>query len=101
MSTTLTIPPHYLRIQFFDQISYMKYGYIGLCLNEYQDLTYRCGTKIATACAAGKPYTKTGEETMRLSGYERYTIDYCVGCMIVYIAVCRTASYLALRFLKM
>ena len=79
----------------------MKYGYIGLCLNEYQDLTYQCGVPGGVPCIATTSYTKTGEETMREFGYERYTIDYCVGCMIVYIAVCRISSYLALRFLKM
>ena len=88
-------------MQFFDQISYMKYGYIGLCLNEYQDLTYRCGTALKPVCGPNDVYVKVGETTMANFGYERYKIDYCVGCMIVYISVCRIASYLALRFLKM
>ena len=78
----------------------MKYGYIGLCLNEYQDLTYKCGTA-KKICDATTTYIKVGETTMGEYGYERYSISYCVGCMIVYIAVCRIASYLALRFLKM
>lgn len=79
----------------------MKYGYIGLCLNEYQNLTYQCGVPGGAACTATTAYIKKGEDTMAEFGYERYTIDYCVGCMIVYIAVCRISSYLALRFLKM
>ena len=77
----------------------MKYGYIGLCLNEYQDLTYVCGNAASPVCTDKTDYT--GETTMKKFGYDRYTIDYCVGCMIVYIAVCRISSYLALRFLKM
>ena len=79
----------------------MKFGYIGLCLNEYQNLTYQCGNAGGPACIATTPYIKTGEVTMAEFGYERYTIGYCAGCMIVYIAVCRISSYLALRFLKM
>ena len=77
----------------------MKYGYIGLCLNEYQDLTYVCGSAAVPGCTEKTVYF--GETTMKSFGYDRYTIDYCVGCMIVYIAVCRISSYLALRFLKM
>lgn len=87
--------------QFFDQISYMKYGYIGLCLNEYQDLKYVCGSVAVPVCTEKTVFTQVGEATMKNFGYDRYTIDYCVGCMIVYIAVCRISSYLALRFLKM
>ena len=42
----------------------------------------------------------TGEAVMATFGYQRYTIGYCGGCLIVYIIVCRVISYLALRFIK-
>ena len=77
----------------------MKFGYIGLCLNEYTDLTLLCGTYAKPVCTATTIYS--GIPIMAQYGYDRYTIGYCAGCMIVYIAVCRTTSYLALRFLKM
>lgn len=91
--------------QFFDQISYMKYGYVGLTINEYTGLKYKCGTRAAPLDGPGDvcPTSNelTGEATMKRFGYDRYTISYCAGCLIAYIIVCRTASYLALRFWKM
>lgn len=87
-------------LQFFDQISYLKFGYVGLVLNEYIGLKYKCGTAAEpeTVCKPGN--VLTGEETMNKFGYDRFTIDYCAGCLVAYIAVCRFASYLSLRFLK-
>jgi len=42
----------------------------------------------------------SGENVMITFGYQRYTTQYCGGCLIVYIMVCRVISYLALRFIK-
>lgn len=78
----------------------MKFGYVGLTINEYTGLKYECGTK-AVPAACDKDSVLFGEETMKKFGYDRYTINYCAGCLIAYIVVCRTASYLALRFWKM
>ena len=77
--------------QFFDQISYMKYGYVGLVLNEFRGKDFVCD---------GKKFCN-GNDIMLDKGFDRYTINYCAGCMIAYIAVCRLTSYLALRFIKM
>ena len=77
--------------QFFDQISYMKYGYVGLVLNEFRGKDFVCN---------GKNFCN-GNDIMLDKGFNRYTINYCAGCMIAYIAVCRITSYLALRFIKM
>jgi hypothetical protein len=41
-----------------------------------------------------------GEAVMTTFGYGRYTTEYCGGIMIVYIIVCRVASYIALRLIK-
>lgn len=94
----------YPKWSFFDQISYMKYGYIGLCLNEYTDLVLTC---TPAQLVFNKPnqsvgvcqYT-SGQQLNALYGYTFYNVDYCAGMMIVYIIVCRIASYLALRFIK-
>ena len=82
-------PPFY--VQFFDEISYLKYGYVGLVLNEYKGLKYKCGTALdpQTVCLPGN--ILTGEQTMKTFGYDRFTIEYCAGCLIAYIAVCRFA----------
>ena len=88
--------------QFFDQISYMKYGYIGLVLNEYHNLKFDCKPQSTVPeCLTTTDGTYSASYMLIINGYDRYTIGYCAGCMIVYIAVCRITSYLALRFIKM
>ena len=87
-------------VQFFDEISYLKYGYVGLVLNEYQGLKYKCGTTLKPRTVCEPDDILTGEDTMYKFGYDRFTIEYCAGCLIAYIAVCRFASYLSLRFIK-
>lgn len=76
----------------------MKYGYIGLCLNEYNNLQFQCTT--AQLNAKGVCAITSGDYMTALYGYNRYTVNYCGGMMIVYIAVCRVISYLGLRFIK-
>ena len=94
-------PVLFISSQFFDQISYMKFGYIGLVLNEYRGLRLTCAKKSAFAeCATSNDGTFNASVVLRTNGYDRYDIGYCAGCMVVYIAVCRIASYLALRFIK-
>jgi hypothetical protein len=82
----------------------MKFGYIGLVLNEYRGLILTCSSAKSTftecATSTTKPPTFNASVVLRNNGYDRYDIGYCAGCMVVYIAVCRIASYLALRFIK-
>ena len=79
----------------------MKFGYIGLVVNEYTGLVFDCGTSGAKPNVPVATCIPNGEKIMYNNGYDRYTVGYCAGCMIVYIAVCRLTSYLALRFIKM
>ena len=79
----------------------MKFGYIGLVVNEYTGLVFDCGTSGAKPNVPAATCIPNGEKIMYNNGYDRYTVGYCAGCMIVYIAVCRLTSYLALRFIKM
>lgn len=81
----------------------MKYGYIGLSINEYDNLTLQCTPKqMVKSAVTGLPYCvyTSGDQLTALYGYNRYTVQYCGGMMIVYIAVCRITSYLGLRFIK-
>jgi hypothetical protein len=34
------------------------------------------------------------------AGYNQYTITFCAGVLVAYIAVCCFGSYLSLRFIK-
>ena len=94
----LTQIQFFFSLQFFDQISYMKYGYIGLCLNEYNNLTLQC---TPAQLVKGVCVFTSGDQLTAQFGYNRYTTGYCAGMMIIYISVCRIASYLGLRFIKM
>ena len=75
----------------------MKYGYIGLSINEYDNLVLQCTPK---QLVKGVCVITSGDYQTALFGYNRYTVPYCAGMMIVYIAVCRITSYLGLRFIK-
>jgi ATP-binding cassette subfamily G (WHITE) protein 2 len=90
----------YPKWAFFDKISYMKYGYIGLSLNEYNNLELSCLPGQLVPKNTGICTYTSGDQLSYLYGYNRYTIQYCGGCMVAYIAVCRLTSYLALRFIK-
>eukprot|EP00597_Dinobryon_sp_UTEXLB2267_P005220 CAMPEP_0170078388 /NCGR_PEP_ID=MMETSP0019_2-20121128/14987_1 /TAXON_ID=98059 /ORGANISM="Dinobryon sp., Strain UTEXLB2267" /LENGTH=661 /DNA_ID=CAMNT_0010291231 /DNA_START=84 /DNA_END=2069 /DNA_ORIENTATION=- len=87
---------NYPKWKFFDAISYMKYGYVGLCLNEYQNWTIPCTKK--SDFVGGK--CLTGDDWAAKYYYQKYDVTYCFGLMIVYIVFCRVVSYLALRFIK-
>jgi len=94
----LNSTPAFRRWLFADAISYMKYGFIGLCLNEYTDLTLQCSPKQLNA--KGVCPTTSGVPIMKQFGYDMYTMTYCAGIMCVYIFIARLFSYLALRFIK-
>jgi len=91
------------RWQFADALSYMKYGYVGLTLNEYKGLKFTCTAKqiaAKTCIATGEKYMAMTNTAGANLGYDRYTIEFCAGIMVVYLVGCRIVSYLALRFIK-
>lgn len=79
--------------KFADSLSFTKYAFIGVAINELQGLEIECDT---TPCS---PLT-TGEQIMAVNGYDDYTIGFCVGILIVLIVGSRILAYLGLRFMK-
>lgn len=79
-----------------DAISYAKYTFVGICLNELQDLKITCPLNDTTP---GICYP-TGEDIIRLKGYNYISIGGCIGVLIGYILVCRFIAFLGIRFLK-
>jgi ATP-binding cassette subfamily G (WHITE) protein 2 len=79
--------------KFVDALSYLKYTFLGIAINELEDLTLECvpGQKCT--------YTK-GSQIMAAMGYDRYTKEYCAGLLIVLIIGWRLLAYLGLRFIK-
>jgi hypothetical protein len=68
----------YPRWKFFDSISYMKYGYVGLVLNEYEGWIIPC-TKPSdySTTSTGELYCKTGDQWADSYGYKRYNVPFC------------------------
>lgn len=81
--------------KFADALSYLKYSFIGVSLNEYQGLVLDCTAaqiKSGTIC--------NGAQQIALYGYDQYTINECCACLVGLAIGFRLLSYLALRFIK-
>lgn len=79
--------------RFADGLSYIKYAFIGVALNEMHDLTLTC-TPGVSACVS------QGSTLIDQKGYDEYTISFCAGMLIMYIVGYRILAYLGLRFIK-
>ena len=79
-----------------DAISYTKYTFVGVALNELSGLQLSCpaGTEGTGAC------TSNGEALIRERGFDYISIGGCIGALIAYIVVCRFIAFLGVRFLK-
>ena len=105
--------PHW---KWADAISYMKYTFVGLCINQYQGETFECGidpvtqkseakmamingTMTPTCLFADKKYT-TGEQVMAVNGYDMYELGDMVYSLFIFIFLARFIGWMALRFIK-
>ncbi len=75
-----------------DALSYVKYTYVGISLNELNGLVYTCTP--ANSCPA------TGAAVEDQLGFNKFTIGECAGILFAFIAVCRILAYLGIRFVK-
>jgi ATP-binding cassette subfamily G (WHITE) protein 2 len=83
---------------FLDAISYVKYTYVGISLNELSGLQLTC-TATQLNADGNCPIT-SGSQTIATLGLDRFTIGACIGALILYIFVCRIGAYVAVRFIK-
>lgn len=79
--------------RFADALSYIKYAYVGIALNELDGLQLSCDSK-------GTCKYISGQELIYAFGYDEYTIGGCAGYIWVLIAGFQLLGYLGLRFLK-
>ena len=91
--------------KFADALSYMKYVYVGFCVNEYTGLTLHCSPSDPPAAfkivnGVKECAITTGEQIMEQYGYQDFTLSYLLGILCVYIVGCRIVAYLGLRFYK-
>jgi ATP-binding cassette subfamily G (WHITE) protein 2 len=87
--------PDYFK--WLDALSYVKYAYVGVSLNELSGLTLICTEKqlVKGVC----PIT-SGEFTIDLLGLDQLTIGSCAGGLVAFIVGTRFVAYLGIRFLK-
>jgi ABC-type multidrug transport system ATPase subunit len=93
--------------RFADVLSYIKYAFVGVSLNENDGLVLHCTSSelnSAGMCVM-PPLTNysppfTGAKFNDYYGYDQFTIAYCAVALVIYILSCRIAAYLALRYIK-
>lgn len=99
--------------RFADTLSYIKYSYVGVSLNENLHLLLNCDPDelTKTPSASGSfvyscvipPLNKppySGSAYNAYFGFDQFTIGSCVGALVLYIFSCRLLAYLALRTFK-
>lgn len=85
--------PEYAKWKWLDALSYIKYAFIGVSLNELNGLEFSCPS-------GGNCTITSGDQVSAQKGYDQYSIAYCGGILVLYIAVCRFIGYLGLKFIK-
>lgn len=91
--------------KFADSLSYIKYAFVGVSLNENDGLLITCTqseldstNKCIIPPINTPPYT--GAAFNSYYGYDNYTTSYCAGILIAYIIISRLIGYVALRYIK-
>ena len=87
----------YPQWEWADSLSYLKYVYVGVAVNEFSGLELTCTTE---EISNGACKFTDGEQVMETFGYDIYSVGFCVGTLIIYIICCRFIAYIALRFIK-
>jgi hypothetical protein len=76
-----------------DALSYIKYAYFGIALNELHGLEL--------SCAPGQVCVYTnGTQQLEALGYTRYSMGACAGYLVLLIVAFRFLGFLGLRFFK-
>jgi len=83
--------------KFLDVISYIKYCFVGIALNELEGLELTCSKE---EISLGQCKIHSGDVIIKDKGYDEYTIEYCAGSLVAYIIGVRLIGYLAIRFIK-
>jgi ATP-binding cassette subfamily G (WHITE) protein 2 len=78
-----------------DALSYVKYTYVGISLNELTGLSLNCDN-----LASGATCVTSGETTINNLGFDQYSISLCAGVLVVMIVGFRMIAYLGVRYIK-
>eukprot|EP01004_Peranema_trichophorum_P007263 NODE_6044_length_933_cov_45.596296_g5455_i0.p1 GENE.NODE_6044_length_933_cov_45.596296_g5455_i0~~NODE_6044_length_933_cov_45.596296_g5455_i0.p1 ORF type:complete len:190 (-),score=30.59 NODE_6044_length_933_cov_45.596296_g5455_i0:362-901(-) len=89
------LPTYYV---WLDALSYLKYSYVALGLNENTGLTLYCTPSELNA--KGVCPTTSGQQTIESLGLNKLSIGLCALGLLSIIVGCRFIGFLGLRFLK-
>jgi ATP-binding cassette subfamily G (WHITE) protein 2 len=81
-----------------DALSYAKYTYVGIALNELTGLVLTCTE--AQKNAAGNCPIPNGEFTIQQLGLDKLSIEICAIVLVGMIVFFRVAAYLSIRYIK-
>jgi len=81
-----------------DALSFYKYAYVGISLNELHGLELTCTEKERTA--SGQCNVPDGQYTIDLLGLDAFTITECALVLVAFIFLARLIAFLAVKYLK-
>jgi ATP-binding cassette subfamily G (WHITE) protein 2 len=91
-----TVVQDYPAWKFADVLSYIKYCFIGVALNELSQLELSCPpSEYPNGCS-----TTSGQQTIIANSYDDYSMGFCIGILFVLIIGARLLAYIGLRFVK-
>jgi len=91
------LPKYY---SWLDALSYVKYSYVGVSLNELGGLVYNCTeSQFVTVNGSTTCPVTSGEEVMETLGLNYLPIYACVLTLIGYIIACRILAYLGAKYI--
>lgn len=82
-----------------DALSYIKYSYVGVALNELEGLVLYCRSSELTEGGTVCPVT-SGKQTIDTLGLDFISIGGCIGVLVAFIFGARIFAYFGLRYLK-
>lgn len=88
--------PNYL--SWLDALSFVKYTYVGISLNELTGLELTCTD--AQRLPSGRCPVANGEQTIKTLGFDKFSVELCAGALLIYIFFCRIMAYIGLRVMK-
>eukprot|EP01126_Amoeba_proteus_P050240 TRINITY_DN591_c0_g1_i18.p1 TRINITY_DN591_c0_g1~~TRINITY_DN591_c0_g1_i18.p1 ORF type:complete len:459 (-),score=68.82 TRINITY_DN591_c0_g1_i18:184-1560(-) len=94
----ITLPAYF---SWLDALSYVKYTYVGVSLNELHGLQYNCTSKqlVTQGNMTYCPVT-TGEQTIASLGLDYISIGACIAILLAYSIGFRFFAYLGVRFIR-
>mmetsp|Transcript_2878 Transcript_2878/g.7606 ORF Transcript_2878/g.7606 Transcript_2878/m.7606 type:complete len:228 (+) Transcript_2878:69-752(+) len=84
---------------FIDAVSYVKYVYTAIGLNELDGLKLVCTPSELDPIDGSCPVT-SGQQTIDKLGLNYISIGGCFGVLLIYIVFVRAIAYLGLRYVK-